>query len=237
MVPLVFHTLLESGVKSSLRYLRQQLSLSLLFSVFATQVWARSFLSTSAFGQARYVQTDRLVEVSRRSFSFLFENYNDLSLAVGMSMLGGLLYNTLSQGANTSVIFYWITVPPLVLVPFLFNPHQFRFLEFAVDYKSLLEWFGYGNKRSNNHSKDSWIAYHRRQRAVYTGYTSDPHSKEGSVKDTRRRAFRSVIWLHEIVYPVLIAVMALMIYSVGSGNCFDEKFFFRIFISIFLFFS
>ncbi|KAJ3129034.1 hypothetical protein HK100_008843 [Physocladia obscura] len=195
LIPVMMHTALERGIMSLLRYMRQILSLNLLFSVFSTQVWARSFLNTATFGQARYIATGRSVEIARKTFASLYGNYKEMSMGIGLAL-----------------------VPPLFLAPFLYNPHQFRFEDFVQDYYATLQWFGFGSVRSSDPKADSWLAFHKRHRTQYTGTRIDPNDKKGTVKETRRRAWRSVIWLHEIVYPVIIALTALTIYSAGSGG-------------------
>lgn len=34
-----------------------------------------------------------------------------------------------------SVIYFWISVLALCLAPFIFNPHQFSFSDFIIDYR------------------------------------------------------------------------------------------------------
>ncbi|KAJ3108687.1 hypothetical protein HK100_003400, partial [Physocladia obscura] len=218
LIPVMMHTALERGIMSVLRYLRQLLSLSLLFSVFSTQVWARSFLNTATFGQARYISTGRSVEIARKTFSSLYSNYKEMSMAIGLALTCAVLYASASTGSNASLIFLWISVPPLFLSPFLYNPHQFRFEDFIQDYYTTLQWFGTGSYRSSDPKEDSWLAFHKRHRAQYTGTRIDPNEKKGTMKETRRRAWISIIWLHEIVYPIIIALVALIIYGAGTAG-------------------
>ncbi|KAI8840564.1 1,3-beta-glucan synthase component-domain-containing protein [Chytridium lagenaria] len=179
-------------------------SVSVVFSIFATQVWARSFLNTAAYGQARHVVTGRAIEVVRRPFTFLFTNYKELALAIG----------------QCSLIFFWVSVPPLVVAPFFYNPHQFRFQDFMMDYLETLGWFGRGAKRSEDPKADSWVAYHRRIRAQITGNRRPPHGTKNRTagSDHRRRAGRMTIWLREIAIPVMLAAGAALVYGVGSGG-------------------
>ncbi|KAJ3140454.1 1,3-beta-D-glucan synthase [Physocladia obscura] len=208
LIPVMMHTAFERGIMSVLRYLRQLLSLSLLFSVFSTQVWARSFLNTATFGQARYISTGRSVEIARKTFSSLYSNYKEMSMAIGLALTCAVLYTSASTGSN---------VPPLFLSPFLYNPHQFRFEDFIQDYYAALQWFGTGSYRSSDPKEDSWLAFHKRHRTQYTGTRIDPNEK-GIMKETRRRAWRSIIWLHEIAFPIIIALAALTIYGAGTAG-------------------
>ncbi|KAJ3205728.1 1,3-beta-D-glucan synthase [Dinochytrium kinnereticum] len=222
LIPVLMHTALERGAASILRYLRQLASVSVVFSIFSTQVWARSFLNTAAYGQARHVVTGRAIEVVRRPFTFLFTNYKELALSIGLLLIGGLLYATCSVGANASLIFFWVSVPPLVVAPFFYNPHQFRFRDFMLDYLETLGWFGRGAKHSDNPKADSWISYHRRLRAQITGNRRPPADSKSKTKagvnEHRRRAGRATIWMREILIPVLLAAGAALVYAVGSGG-------------------
>ncbi|KAJ3105499.1 1,3-beta-D-glucan synthase [Phlyctochytrium bullatum] len=217
LIPVLMHTALERGAASILRYMRQLASISVVFSIFSTQIWARSFLNTAAYGQAKHVVTGRAMEVVRRPFTFLFTNYKELALAIGLLLLGGLLYATCSVGANASLIFFWVSVPPLVVAPFFYNPHQFRFRDFVLDYLDTLLWFGRGARQSDDPKKDSWIAYHRRLRAQITGHRRPPKGKK-AMSDHRRRAGFTTIWWREIVIPFLLAVGAALVYAVGSSG-------------------
>ncbi|KAJ3351692.1 hypothetical protein HDU83_008719, partial [Entophlyctis luteolus] len=166
-----------------------------------------------------YISTGRSVEIARKSFQSLYGNYKELSLAIGLALTCGVLYSTASSGANTSLIFLWLSVPPLFLSPFLYNPHQFRFESYATDYCDTLSWFGKGSNRSHDQKADSWIAFHKRYRTQYTGTKTDPeNAKKGLFKETRRRAWRSVIWMHEILFPVIISLIAFTIYAVGTSG-------------------
>ena len=52
----------------------------------------------------------------------------------GMQTLIMLLYITLSSWIS-HLIYFWITTLALCLSPFIFNPHQFSFADFVVDYR------------------------------------------------------------------------------------------------------
>ncbi|KAJ3191805.1 hypothetical protein HK101_007404 [Irineochytrium annulatum] len=221
LVPVLTHTAFESGTNSILRYLRQLGSLSLVFSILSTQTWARSFLGTTTYGQARHVQTGRSIEVVRKPFHFLLTNYHDIALAMGLLLIGGLLYaSTAGRGATYGLIFFWASVPPLVVAPFFYNPHQFRFGDFMEDYARTLRWFGSGVRRGDDNKEGSWIDWRRSVRAQITGHRrSPPGEKKRKNKGThQRRATRSVIWLRELVFPTVVAAAGIVIYTVGSGS-------------------
>ncbi|KAJ3194115.1 1,3-beta-D-glucan synthase [Irineochytrium annulatum] len=223
LIPVLTHTAFESGANSILRYLRQLGSLSLVFSILSTQTWARSFLHTTVLGQAKHVQTGRSIEVVRKPFYFLFTNYHDLSLSAGILLIGGLLYaSTAAKGETYGLIFFWASVPPLIVAPFFYNPHQFRFSDFMLDYARTLKWFGGGVRRGDENKDGSWIDWRRAVRAQMTGHRRSK-VEEGSIKKGKkgehmRRATRSTIWVRELVFPTVVACAAIIIYTVGSGT-------------------
>ncbi|KAJ3299902.1 hypothetical protein HK104_006053 [Borealophlyctis nickersoniae] len=222
IVPTAGHTIIERGRGAFWRYLKQVASLSVVFSIFGTQIWSRSFLNTANYGQARYVNTGRSLELVRKPFYAVYSNYSELALRTGMLLVGGVLFATVSNEATGGLAFFWITLIPLVIAPFWFNPHQFRLRDFFIDYGRTLQWFRAGNSRTDDPKTDSWIAHHRRSRVRISGHLRNP--KQGIMsKNHTRRATRRVIWIHEILLPFLIAIVALAIYAVGSRGGFTRS--------------
>lgn len=48
-----------------------------------------------------------------------------------------LLYVTLTVWTGW-VIYFWVSILSLCVAPFLFNPHQFSFTDFIIDYRYVL---------------------------------------------------------------------------------------------------
>jgi 1,3-beta-glucan synthase len=65
------------------------------------------------------------------------------------------------------LIYFWITVVGLCVAPFLFNPHQFSFTDFIIDYREFLRWMSRGNSRTH---ANSWVGYCRLSRTRITGF-------------------------------------------------------------------
>jgi len=95
-------------------------------------------------------------------------------------------------------------------VPFWFNPHQFVFSDFIVDYREFLRWMSRGNSRSHN---NSWIGYCRLSRTMVTGYKKKRlgHPSEKLSGDVPRASWRAVIF-SEIIFPVFMAVLFVIAY-------------------------
>lgn len=131
----VLAELIERGTGRALARLSKQfVSFSPMFEVFSTQIYTHSILNNLTFGGARYIATGRGFATSRISFSILFSRFAGPSIYLGMRTLLMLLYVTLSFW-TTYLIYFWISILALCIAPFLFNPHQFSFTDFIVDYR------------------------------------------------------------------------------------------------------
>ncbi len=77
-----------------------------------------------------------------------------------------LLYITMTIW-TPYLIYFWISVMALCVSPFLFNPHQFSFADFIIDYREFLRWMSRGNSRTH---ANSWVGYCRLSRTKITGF-------------------------------------------------------------------
>jgi 1,3-beta-glucan synthase len=127
--------LIERGtVRALARLSKQFMSFSPVFEVFSTQIYTHSILNDLTFGGARYIATGRGFATSRISFSILFSRFAGPSIYLGMRTLLMLLYVTLTFW-TPYLIYFWISILALCIAPFVFNPHQFSFADFIVDYR------------------------------------------------------------------------------------------------------
>ena len=127
--------LVERGTIKAVRRLAKHFgSLSPAFEVFATQISSHSISSNLTFGGARYIATGRGFAVTRISFSILYSRFAGPSIYLGMRILVMLLYVTLTLWTGW-VTYFWVSSLALCVAPFLFNPHQFSFADFIIDYR------------------------------------------------------------------------------------------------------
>lgn len=130
-------------------------------------------------------------------------------LYLGMRTLVMLLYITLTVWVP-HLIYFWITVIGLCVAPFLFNPHQFSFADFVIDYREFLRWMSRGNSRTH---ANSWVGYCRLSRTRITGFKRKrlglPSEKLSS--DTPRAPLKAVI-IGEIISPICLAVIFVVCY-------------------------
>jgi 1,3-beta-glucan synthase len=111
------------------------MSCSFIFEVFSTQIYAYSFMSNLTFGGARYIATGRGFATTRMPFSGLFSRFAVPCIYFGMRTLILLLYVTMTIW-TPYLICFWFSGVALCIAPFLFNPHQFSFTDFIIDYRS-----------------------------------------------------------------------------------------------------
>lgn len=111
---------------------------------------------------------------------------------------------------QAALVYFWITLMGLTVSPFLFNPHQFAWNDFFIDYREFLRWLSRGNSRSHG---SSWIAFCRLSRTKTTGYKrkqlGQASSKTGA--DVPRAAMANIIF-SEIFEPLFQVVWTLIPY-------------------------
>ncbi|KAJ7701907.1 1,3-beta-glucan synthase [Mycena rosella] len=220
-LPLFLQELVERGTwKAIFRLAKQFGSLSPLFEVFSTQIYTHSILSNLTFGGARYIATGRGFATSRIHFSTLFSRFAGPSIYLGIRTLIMLLYVTLTMW-TPYLIYFWISIFSLCIAPFLFNPHQFVFSDWVVDYREFLRWMSRGNSRSHN---NSWIGYCRLTRTMITGYKKKKlgHPSEKLSGDLPRADWRAVLF-SEVVFPVCMAVLFVIAYMFVKSFPVDGK--------------
>ena len=116
------------------------LSLSPVFEIFSTQIFCHSILKNLTFGGARYIATGRSFATTRNRFSILYPCSAGPSIYLGMRTLVMLLYVTITLWIP-HLIYFWVTTLALCLAPFIFNPHQFSFSDFVIDYRYAHSYF------------------------------------------------------------------------------------------------
>lgn len=180
------------------------LSQSYIFEIFSTQIYTHSILNNLTFGGARYIATGRGFATTRLSFSILYSRFAGPSIYLGMRTLLMLLYITMALWIPY-LIYFWISVLALCIAPFIFNPHQFSFTDFVIDYREFLRWMSRGNSRSH---ANSWIGYCRLSRTMITGYKKKRlgHPSEKLSSDVPRANWRNVL-ASEILGPIAMAIL------------------------------
>jgi 1,3-beta-glucan synthase len=202
--------LVERGTgKALLRLAKHFLSLSPIFEVFSTQIYSQAVLSNMTFGGARYIATGRGFATTRLSFCILYSRFAGPSIYMGMRNLLLLLYATMAIWIP-HLIYFWISVLSLCIAPFVFNPHQFSFADFIIDYREFLRWMSRGNSRTK---ASSWYGYCRLSRTMITGYKKKKlgHPSEKLSGDVPRAGWKSVIF-SEIVWPICMSIIFIVAY-------------------------
>ncbi|KIN00973.1 glycosyltransferase family 48 protein [Oidiodendron maius Zn] len=209
-VPLVVQELTERGFwRAATRLGKQFCSLSPFFEVFVCQIYANSVQQDLSFGGARYIGTGRGFATARIPFGVLFSRFAGPSIYLGARSLMMLLFATLTVW-QPALLYFWITLLAMCTSPYIYNPHQFAWDDFFIDYRDFLRWLSRGNSRSHS---SSWIAYCRLSRTRITGYKrkalGDPSSKMSG--DVPRASFGN-LFLGEIIGPLVIVAVTLIPY-------------------------
>ncbi|KAI1319063.1 1,3-beta-D-glucan synthase [Mortierella claussenii] len=209
-LPLFLQEFMERGfLRSLVRLGKHFMSLSPLFEVFVAQIYTNSILTNLSFGGARYIGTGRGFATTRTPFALLYSRFAGPSLYLGMRTLLMLIFATLTMWVP-HLIYFWVSVLALVISPFIFNPHQFSFTEFLLDYREFLRWLSRGNSRTH---LSSWISYCRTLRTRITGYKRKRlgHPSEKLGGDIPKANFW-VIFVSEIVLPAVQLIMCVICY-------------------------
>merc|ERR1712000_773816 len=209
-VPLIVQELMERGPKrAAMRFAKQLCSLSPFFEVFVCQIYANSVQQGLSFGGARYIGTGRGFATARIPFGILYSRFAGPCIYFGMRLLIMLLFATVTCW-QAAITYFWIALLGLTVSPFLYNPHQFAFSDFFIDYRDFLRWLSRGNSRSHG---SSWISFCRLSRTRITGYKrkalGDPSGKMSA--DVPRAAITN-IFFSEILTPLLLALVTTLPY-------------------------
>lgn len=209
-IPLVVQELTERGFwRAATRLGKQFGSMSPMFEVFVCQIYAHALHQNLSFGGARYIGTGRGFATARIPFGVLYSRFAGPSIYLGARSLLMLLFATVTIW-NPSYIYFWVTMLALCISPFLFNPHQFSWNDFFIDYRDYLRWLSRGNSRTH---ASSWIAFCRLSRTRITGYKRKvlgvPSEKLSG--DVARAGFTKIFFA-EIVGPLVLVVLTLIPY-------------------------
>ena len=207
-IPLVVQELTERGFwRAATRLGKQFASGSPLFEVFVCQIYANALHQDLSFGGARYIGTGRGFATARIPFGVLYSRFAGPSIYFGARLLMMLLFATITIW-GAWLIYFWASLLALCISPFFFNPHQFAWNDFFIDYRDFLRWLSRGNSRSHS---SSWIAFCRLSRTRITGFKRKvlgaPSEKLSG--DVPRAHFTS-IFFSEIVGPLILVAVTLI---------------------------
>ncbi|KAJ5732631.1 1-3-beta-glucan synthase component FKS1 [Penicillium malachiteum] len=210
LVPLAVQELTERGVwRMATRLAKHFGSFSFMFEVFVCQIYAHSVHQNLSFGGARYIGTGRGFATARIPFGVLYSRFAGPSIYAGSRLLLMLLFST-STVWTAALIWFWVSLLAMIISPFLFNPHQFAWNDFFIDYRDYLRWLSRGNSRSH---ASSWIGFCRLSRTRLTGYKRKllgvPSEKaSGDIP----RARITNIFFSEIIAPLWMVAVTLIPY-------------------------
>ncbi|ODV58564.1 1,3-beta-glucan synthase [Ascoidea rubescens DSM 1968] len=210
-IPLFVQELVEKGVwKTIVRLLHHFCSLSPMFEVFVAQIYASSISSDLTVGGARYIATGRGFATSRIPFSVLYSRFAQSSIYMGARLLFMLLAASAAY-FQPALLWFWASLFSLILPPFVFNPHQFSWKEFFIDYRDYIRWLSRGNGKWH---KNSWVGYVKMSRSRITGFKrkvlGEPSEKAAG---DAPRAHRSNILTSDLVPTCMYAGGVFIAYT------------------------
>lgn len=196
-IPIVIQELIERGLwKATQRFFRHILSLSPMFEVFAGQIYSAALLSDLSVGGARYISTGRGFATARIPFSILYSRFAGSAIYMGSRSMLMLLFSTIAHW-QAPLLWFWASLSSLMFSPFLFNPHQFSWEDFFLDYRDYIRWLSRGN---NKYHRNSWIGYVRMSRSRITGFKRKMIGDESEkAAGDAHRAHRTNLIFSEII--------------------------------------
>ncbi|OWB55959.1 hypothetical protein B5S28_g1848 [[Candida] boidinii] len=215
--PLTVHDAFEKGPKKAVKRLLSHLfCFSPLFEVFVCQIYSNALKTDVIIGNATYISTGRGFSITRVPFHMLYSTYSTISIYPGVRLMLLLYFGTLTV-KRMSLIWFWITLVAMCMSPFFFNPHQFAWNQFFIDYGDFIRWMSRGNSKIKN---NSWIDFVKRNRGQIVGYKRDKNYREiiansKSEYVTLQSAPVSLVgsFIVEIINPLLEFLFVFTAYS------------------------
>lgn len=148
--PLFVQELSDSGARKAVtRIVKHFFSLAPIFEVFVCKVFAGSLVNDLLYGGARYISTGRTYSTVRVPFASLYSRFAPETFYFSTSFILLLLYSSMVIW-DPSFLYFWFTIVSLLISPFIFNPNQFMWSDFLVDYREYLRWLFRIDTNPNN---------------------------------------------------------------------------------------
>lgn len=196
-VPLCVQEIMERGIwKAITRLSKHFLSLSPLFEIFVCKIYAQSLINDIAVGGAKYIATGRGFATIRVHFSDLYARFATESISFG-AFSALLVFFCIGTVSSLSSAWFLMTIIGLSLSPFIYNPNQFSFKDFFIDYSHYLKWISSGNSKGRN---TSWIKFTKELRAHLTG---SKRKARATVGDKLSSSFRKPSTINVIFDEIL----------------------------------
>ncbi|AMD22699.1 HHL071Wp [Eremothecium sinecaudum] len=194
----------KNFIASAKRILKHMITGAPMFEIFVCKVYSGSLINDLYAGGARYIATGRGMAVTRVPFSNLYAKFAPESFYFSFVCLLILMFAT-STMWDPLLIYFWFTISSLLLSPFIFNPNQFSWNDFIVDYKNYWKWLT-GNRIGRN--IDSWISY------SYNSHLKGARSVSSSYV-SKVKEFLSVIL--QLCWTLLILIPYIFLNSRSSS--------------------
>lgn len=211
-VPLVVQELVEWGYTLALlRITRHFILMAPLFEVFLCQIYAGAVRDNLVYGGAQYIATGRGLATSREAFSALYGKYVDILIYSGLNIFFTICFSSMTIW-KPALLWFWITIVLMCMAPFLFNPHQFDFSEFFMDYLDWILWM-WGKQKKG--SLLGWERYSKERRKIISGVKSEKGARKRKLKSDQmsvKPSFKPKIFAAIIcnLVPFLFTLLAYL---------------------------
>ncbi|KAI5963564.1 GSL2 [Candida pseudojiufengensis] len=215
-VPLGVQELTERGFYKAITRLGKQFaSFSPLFEVFVCKIYGHSLASDISIGGARYLATGRGFATIRVSFVTLYSRFAVESLYYGGICAMLILYCSMSMWIS-SLLYFWMSIIGLLICPFLYNPNQFSWNDFFLDYKEYIAWLHRGNSKARI---SSWINFTRLRRSRIVGVKSKRFSINEEIKAVSEvKPSRLKLIFSESLFQLSIVFIVGLAYSFANSQ-------------------
>lgn len=216
-IPLWVQELTERGIYKAITRLGKHFALfSPLFEGFVCRIYAYSLVSDISIGGARYIATGRGFATVRVSLATLYSRFGHETAKFAAVCGFLILYCSITMW-RVQFLYFWLSIVGLLICPYLFNPNQFSWTEFFLDYKDYTQWLFRGNSVSRTLS---WMGYSKLIRSRFTGVgrrsARDLDEEIRLVNDIRPLALG--IFFSEIIFKIMQAGVVLVAYLFANSQ-------------------
>ncbi|CUM66040.1 uncharacterized protein PRCAT00003694001 [Priceomyces carsonii] len=205
-LPLWVQELSERGLyKGIIRLGKHFASFSPLFEIFVCRTYAQSLVTDFALGGARYISTGRGFATARVSFATLYSRFANECLYFGIISALLIIYCSINMWI-LPLIYFWFTIFGFLICPWLFNPHQFSWREFFLDYGFFLKWLSRGNSEPCNFS---WINFTRLARSRIVGVKQKGAADSGSIKVINDIKISRLKFISDLFFTKLLSIVLI----------------------------
>ena len=144
------------------------------------------------------MSTGRGFATTRAPFASLYARYALTSFYFGTTLILLVLYSTFTMWTPI-ITYFWFIAIALLICPSLYNPHQFAWIEFYIDYQKYLGWMFNCNGGDSEHS---WYWFTKESRSRITGVKRNVRGELARDK-ARVRPSKKNLFMTKILFDLM----------------------------------